>query len=179
MKKLFKFALLFIIIITIMFLGFIQYSKPTQNLTMNYAPIDIQEKIKHMVTSLKTELVLTESDLDALIKQNLNPILNNYMYISGATFQVEDSILYAKLIITTGNKILTEVQVTYDVSWSEPNFILNPRSLHIKDLPLPTSLLESIIIPIYDTSNSLVKISSVKNEGNNLIVKWKLDLPVW
>lgn len=165
-----------IVIAAIAVIALIQYARPSQKLTMNYTQISMGEKLSYMVSNLKTELILSERDIDALIKQNMDQQLNEYTYIDGAKFYIESDILHANLNVTFANKVKAEINATYDVAWNDPKLTLTPQTLSIKDIPLPTSWLETIVIPIYEPNDSMIQISKLTNVNRELIIKLKLNL---
>lgn len=178
-KKILVTFICFIVIIVGAAFALKQYISPSQQLTMDYTAIDIEEKVMNMVTNLKSEVILTEQDIDSLIKQNMDRQLNSFTYINGAKFYVENDILYAILNVTLYNKVDAEILATYNVDWDGSKLKLSPQSLSIKDISLPTSWLETISIPIYDKADSLVTISSLTNVGREIVIKLKLSLFSW
>lgn|GEM_PF-1556045 len=178
-KKILVTFICFIVIIVGAVFALKQYISPSHQLTMDYTAINIEEKVMNMVTNLKSEVVLTEQDIDSLIKQNMNQQLNSFTYINGAKFYVENDILYAILNVTLYNKVDAEIHATYNVDWNGSNLNLSPRSLSSKDISLPTSWLETISIPIYDEAEALVTISSLTNVGREIVIKLKLSLFSW
>jgi len=177
MKKKFLLSVILLVVIVVgAIFAFKQYIRPSENLTMDYSSINIEEKLKHIVSSLKSEVRLTEQDIDALIKQNMDQQLNSYTYINGAQFYIENDVLYATLNVTLYDKLDAEIRATYHLNWNGSQLELSPQSLSVKDISLPISWLEKITIPIYDPSDSLITISSLINEGREIIIKLKLSL---
>lgn len=178
MKKLFKF-LSVVIILVIILVSLVLYARPSEDLTMSYSPINLNEKINDMVSNLKTELVLNENDINALIKQTMNNELNEHMYITGAHYYIEDNKLQANVAVTVWDRLEIEMHATYEVSWQEPNLVLTPNALSLKAIPLPLTWLEPITTPLYNSSSTVVKITDILTSGKEIIVKWKVELFNW
>ena len=143
---------------------------------MEYTTINVEEKIVNMVANLNNEVRLSEQEIDSLIKQSMDQQLNAYTYINGANFYVEHNILYAVLNLTLYNKLEAEIHAAYDVQWEGSELQLIPESLSVKDISLPTSWLETINVPIYTENDSIVTISSLVNEGREIVIKLRLNL---
>lgn len=178
-KKVFITIIIFIVIVVGAVFALKQYISPSQQLSMDHTPINIEQKIKAMVTTLKSEVRLSEEDIDSLIKQHMDQQLNGYTYINGAKFYVENNILDAVLNVTLYNKVEAEVHASYNVHWNGSQLELLPQLLSVKDIPLPTSWLEKIVIPINDEADSIVTISSLSNVGKEIVIKFKLNLFSW
>lgn len=156
--------------------GLLVYISPDEELTMDYEPVKLEQKIVDMVRNLRPEVVLNEADINTLIKANMDRQLHEQIYVDGAHFQVADNQLHAKLNVTLRDAVKAEVTAVYSIVWEEPNLKLEPMALKLKNLNLPKSWLNEIEVPIYDTANSLVAIESVSTSSNDLIIKLKLSM---
>lgn len=177
MKKLtFNISLLILVCILVIVL-FLIYIKPNEQLSLESSKIDVTEKITYMISNLKTEVILNEQDIDALIKQNFNPQISNQLVVEGAYFYVEQSQLHAKLNVKYRKKVAAELNAQYSFNLNENGVIsIDPISLKLKDISLPTTLLTPITFQLFDMKNSIVKITKIQNKNRDIIVKWNLSL---
>lgn len=166
------FILVFCLLIVVLFI----YIKPTAELNLDYEQVNVEQKIKEMVMQLKNETILTEQDIEALIKSQLDPQLDNDLIIEGAKFYLQNNELHATLYVKWKGKVDAELQALYAFSWDEPTISLTPISLHMKEIPLPNSWLEPIQFKLYEANQSLVKIASIENVNRELVIRWKLDI---
>lgn len=156
--------------------GLLVYIAPDEELTMDYEPVKLEQKILDMVRNFKPEVVLNESDLNTLIKANMDRQLHEDVYVDGAHFQLADNQLYAKLNVTLRDAVKAEVSAVYAIAWEEPNLKLEPVALKLKNMNLPVNWLNEINVPIYDPANSVIAIESVNTRGNELIIKLKFSM---
>lgn len=109
---------------------------------------------------MKLELVLTESDINHLIKMNMKDELaisrpesthqeiTKAIHLDRANFDLEENRLIAQMNIIYKNKIPARLDAVYSLDWESPNIILKPQSLSVKAIQLPLSMLETIVIPL-------------------------------
>ncbi|OMF32653.1 hypothetical protein BK133_14220 [Paenibacillus sp. FSL H8-0548] len=187
--------LLTVIIVIALLLGgaswwLISYIKPEEQLDMSYTPIDVKEKALDMVKKLKPELVLTEADINHLIKMNMkkeyasseNGVsfleLTKDLRLDGAHFDLEEDRLIARMNVTYMDRIPAELDAVYSLEWQAPNIVLRPQSLSLKNISLPTGVLETIIIPLDLPSQDIVTVQAVRFEQDLLKIDFKLQLKI-
>ncbi|MGO4179739.1 hypothetical protein AB4Z17_01055 [Paenibacillus sp. TAF43_2] len=167
---------------------FLSYIAPDEPLDMSYAPIDVKEKALDMVRKMKLELVLTESDINHLIKMNMKDELAisrlesadqefaKAIHLDGANFDLEENKLIAQMNITYKNKIPARLDAVYSLDWESPNIILKPQSLSVKAIQLPLSMLETIVIPLDLPAQDVVTVRDVQFENNQIKIRFKLQI---
>lgn len=168
-----------LVIVGILFLlvfGLLTYIAPSKELTMDYKPVQLEEKLLTMVQNLNTELVLTEADVNALIKMNMDTKPHQRLLIEGAHFSLLDNKLHAELNVLVNDAVRAQLHASYGISWNEPELKLKPIELKLKNIKLPTSWLEEISFPLYESEDSLIGIDSLSTRGNELVIKLKLKL---
>jgi hypothetical protein len=168
--------LFIVFIIILLCLGLFTYIAPSKQLTMDYTPIKLENKILDMARNLNTELVLTETEINALIKKNMDPQLNKRLLIEGAHFTLEDNILHANLNVLVNDSVPAELHASYRISWDAPDLRLQPIGFKLKDIKLPNSWLDEISFPIYEGEDAIIGIDSLYTKGNELVIKLKLNL---
>jgi len=143
---------------------------------MDYTPIQLEEKLLNMARNLNTELVLTEADINALIKMNIDTEPRDRLQIEGAHFSVLDNMLHAELNVLWNDNVRAQLHASYAISWNEPELTLLPMELKLKDIKLPTSWLEEISLPLYESADSLLGVESLTTRGNELVITLILKL---
>lgn len=175
MRKIIK-LLAIVLVIFIVMTAIIQYIKPEQKLNMDYTPIAIDALLLQMVKEFKSEIRLSRSNINALIKHSVDQELHPQVYVDGADFHMENSLLHGRLNVTIANRIKAELTVIYSMRWEQPNVILEPYSLHTKSIPLPIKSLQRIDIPLASNENSFVKIKDIYNDGQDIVIALQVQL---
>lgn len=143
---------------------------------MDYTRVSIEEKFADIIRNLEPEILLTESDINAIIKSNMDTQLHEQLVVEGAHFTVADNKLYAQLNVKAYDTIRAELNAVYTIRWQEPDLKLVPVELKLKQITLPTTLLQEITFPIYDSSNTIVSIERLNTVGNELVIRLKFNL---
>ncbi|WP_028612724.1 hypothetical protein [Paenibacillus harenae] len=188
--------LLTTLVIVILLLGgaawwLLSYIAPDDQLDMSYEPIDVKAKAMDMVKKRKPELVLTESDINHLIKMHLQGKyaasgndgngdgaieLAKDVRLDGALFELEEGRLVAHMNVTYKDRIPAVLDAVYRLERRDSNIALRPQSLSVKDIGLPLHLLETMIIPIDLPLQDMVKVRDVQFQKDQIKVLLKLEL---
>ncbi|WP_168118699.1 hypothetical protein [Paenibacillus sp. HB172176] len=155
---------------------FISYISPDEKLDMSYQSIDMGEKIMDMIGRRKLELVLTEADVNNLIKMNMKRELADNIVLDGAKFELEQDALHAVLNVNYHNLVPAQIDVDYRLEWKQPNIVLYPQAIAVKGIDLPLSMLEVVEAPIQLPAGNRVKIENVAFGPQEIRVKFKLQL---
>lgn len=128
-----------------------EYVAPREALDLSYRPIDIGQKLLNMAASMEPELILTESDINQLMKMQIaesggadNPDIR----VDGARFELDDGELTAHMNVTYKDRLPVGMVIVYRLSWDEPYIRMEPRSVRVRSLKLPASVAESQIIEL-------------------------------
>jgi len=156
--------------------GMLVYISPDEDLTMDYSPVQLEEKLADIIRNLKPEIILTESDINAIIKSYMNTQLHDQLVVEGAHFTVGDNRLYARLNVKAFDTIKAELNAVYAIEWQEPELKLVPVELKLKQLTLPSAWLKEITFPIYDANHSIISVERLSTSGNELVIKFKFNL---
>ncbi|MGO4547688.1 hypothetical protein AB4Z29_23135 [Paenibacillus sp. 2TAB23] len=184
--------LLLLLIVMLLLLGgalwwLISYIAPDEQLDLSYAPIDVKGKALDMVKNLKPELVLTETDIDHLIKQNLKSeygngeagssaiMLRKDVRLDGARFELEKNRLVAHLNVTYKERLPAALEAVYALEWQSPNIVLRPHALSLKKSSLPLTMLDTIIIPLDLPAHDVVTVRDVQFENDRIRIGFKLQ----
>lgn len=139
--------------------------------------IDVKEKALHMVKRLKPELVLTESEVNDLIKLGMEKKMGEHVRVEGTDFQLAKDRLIGDINVMYRERIPAGVRVEYEVDWQEPNLVLRPATLSIKAIDLPLRYLETVIIPLDLPSGEAFSVEDVRVEEGRLMVLFDIKLP--
>jgi hypothetical protein len=130
-----------------------------------------------MVKQLKTELVLTETDVNNLIKKNLEPRINEQVVVDGARFDLQGDRLIANMNITYRDRVPMAVRAEYLLEWQDPNLTLRPQSLKMKGIELPLDMLETIYIGLDLPVSKLISVDNIRFSGNEAVISFRIVSP--
>ncbi|MNZ58336.1 hypothetical protein D3C78_763420 [compost metagenome] len=181
------------LIIVILLLGgaawwLLAYIAPDEPRDMAYTPIDLKEKALDVIRSMKPELVLTEDEINALIKMHMKEKyasvsegeaslwLAEDVQLEGATFELEEDELLAHLNILYKGRIRAQLDAVYTLEWQETSIVLTPQSLSMKSLSLPLGLLERIEVPLNLPALDVISLNNVQFKKDKILLVFKLQL---
>ncbi|WP_337104070.1 hypothetical protein [Paenibacillus sp. YIM B09110] len=181
-KALKRLAILIGILILLLACGgwwLVSYVEPDEALTMSYEPISVKDKALDMIKKLKPELVLTEADINNLVKMHMSasaePLAPDTT-LDGAAFDLEGDRLVAKLNVTYKDRVPVQLQAEYKLEWQSPNIVLRPRALTVKDIHLPLRMLETQVIPLDLPQQDVVTLQDVQFTDDHISILFKLQL---
>lgn len=181
MGKALKRLFLMLVILLVLAAGaawwLLSYIAPDDKLDLSYQNIDVRQKATDMVKQLKPELVLTEADVNNLIKKNLDPRVNEHVVVDGAKFDLEGDRLIANMNITYRDRVPMAVRAEYRLEWQDPSLALRPQSLTMKGIDLPLDMLETIVVDLDLPTGDLIQVEEVRFQGETVIVLFKLSMP--
>lgn len=155
----------------------LSYIAPDKQLDLQYTSIDLREKALDMARRLEPELILTEADVNNLIKKDIDTDIAENVQLDGAAFHLDEDGLIADLNVTYRDSIRAGLQAVYRLEWQEPNLVLHPQSLSVKDVKLPLELLETITVPLDLPSGDVVAVDDVRFETGRVKVLFKFQMP--
>lgn len=180
MGKLFKRLSIALIVVLLLLAGgvwwLLSYIAPEEQLDMSYTPISMKEKTLAVIKSMKPELILTESDINSLIKMNLNRDLAEHIRLVGSRFELRGDHLSAYMNVRYRDRIPFQLNAEYQMEWREPNLVLWPQSLKIKNIDLPIFMLEKITVPLDLSGDGMIALDKIQFEPERIRVKFKLNL---
>lgn len=192
MGRIIKRLLLLFIVILLLLGGtawwMLSYIAPDEQLDLSYEPIDVNEKVLAMVKKLKPELVLTEADINDLIKKHLKEkyasgeagsssvVIAQDTQLDGASFELEEKKLIAHMNVTYMGRIPAALEAEYSLEWQSPNIVLKPQSLSLKNTSLPVNMLETINVPLDLPAQDIVTVRDMQFLKDQIKVLFKLQL---
>ncbi|MCM3630393.1 hypothetical protein M3194_23965 [Paenibacillus glycanilyticus] len=154
------------------------YVAPSEKLNLAYDPVSIKDKAAQMIQTLKPEIVLSEADVNNLIKSQLQSggsgSLPPDTTLDGARFELGGDKLIAHLNMTYRNILPLGMLATYKMTWQAPNLILEPLSLTVKDYDLGRKRLDRIVVPI--ELPSLIAIRDIQFQDKQIRIRLQLRL---
>lgn len=181
MKKFMRRLLIFLVVAAVLIGGglwwFSSYIAPDQERDLVYGRIDVREKALEMIRAMKPELILSEQDINNLIKMNMDPVYSDAVTVNGGDFSLEGSRLLADLNITYYDRFPAGVQAVYDMKWDGSTIKLEPVSLRLKDISLPVSMLEEITVPLDLPVGDLFTVKDVQFETGQIKILFNMQLP--
>lgn len=164
MKKFFFRLFVLLLLAVIAGVGALYYIKPDQELDLSYNRVPIDKRAIDMVSRMSTTLILTEEDVNNLIKASLsrNRQVQKDVEVTGAQFALDGELLIADLNVLWKSLVQAELQLTYRLSWADPNVVAEVLDAQLKDLPLPTAAFSDMVIPLGDEMPELLKIKDIQ-----------------
>lgn len=173
----------FVILIVVLILavvGVVWYVKPTQELTLDFKPFVIQDKIKEVVQSRKMEVRLTEQEINDLLKQQLQNYkqLPHDLRLTGANFDLQGQQLVMDANVIWKDQIPTTLTLTFDVNWQNGSIVIQHTGTKLKQWDISKSWLslQPITIPIADHLPQVIAVKDVIFEEDEIVFKLKLAL---
>ncbi|MFD0959776.1 hypothetical protein [Paenibacillus chungangensis] len=159
--------------------GAVAYIAPERELDfqLENEKVDVKEKALHMVKRMKPELVLTESEVNDLIKLGMEKEMGEHVQIKGVDFQLEKDRLIGDINVMYRERIPVGVRVEYEVDWREPNLVLRPAILSLKAINLPLHYLETVSIPLDLPTGETFGVEGVRMEKDRLLVLFDIKFP--
>lgn len=151
------------------------YIAPQQELDLSYEPIDLKQKLLDMISRLEPVLILSEEDINNLIKMQLstNGIGSNPdIQVDGAKFELDDGKLIAHVNVTYKDRLPVGAEIVYRLAWQAPAIIMEPESVRIRGLRLPASLVDSQTIELPESE--VVKINDIVFDRNQVKIGFSL-----
>jgi hypothetical protein len=178
-KKLFALLIVLIFLAVVGGVAGMYYIRPDPTLTLNHESVPVKQKALDMVKRMSFEMVLTEEDVNNVLKQSLaqNPHRSKDVEVRGAHFTLAGDRLISDFNLLWKNRIPAGLQVTYRLAWHAPNLTATVESVKLKDFSLPNDSVENLTLPVGQELPKPLKIKDVEfGEGELKIVLQKPSL---
>ncbi|MCU6796648.1 MULTISPECIES: hypothetical protein [Paenibacillus] len=154
MGKLLRFVGM-LLILCILLLGVsYAYAQPDRLLDLNYSEISVRDKLTDMLANRRLEVVLTESEVNDLLKKTLSSRaqLNEDWKLSGAQFNLKGNQWTADVTLMYKDKWPIGAQLFFTVKWEDPFLTATHTGTQIKQLSVPMDWfqLQPLQIPLND-----------------------------
>ncbi|GAA0410874.1 hypothetical protein [Paenibacillus motobuensis] len=169
-----------IILLVVLITAIVLYIRPSRTLDMNYSELNWKNKLVEMVESRNTELTLTESDVNNLLKKGLTEYVAEHdlpFQIIGADFKLNGNQIIANMNGAWG-LVNFGATAKYSVEYADGTLLLNPSSVEVRNISIsPERIgLEAMTIHLTDYIPKLVTINEVNFPGKAIQIKFTLDL---
>lgn len=151
------------------------YVSPSQQLSLAYEEVPLRDRALDMARRLSLELVLTEADVNNLGKKQ---VAEHRQYepgveLTGAQFRLEGGRLVADVNAKWRDRVPVGLQLTYRLTWAEPNLIARVEEAKLKDIDLPADAFDDIVIPLGGELPKPLHVKDVRIENDTLVVEFK------
>jgi hypothetical protein len=130
------------------------YAQPDRMLDLNYSELSIRDKLENMLVNRRLEVVLTESEVNGLLKKTLasRAQLRDDWTLTGAQFTLKGTQWMADINLMYKEKWPIGAQLFFTVNWEDPFLTAIHTDTQIKQISVPMSWfqLEPLQIPLND-----------------------------
>ncbi|REE81173.1 hypothetical protein A8990_1197 [Paenibacillus taihuensis] len=150
----------------------IWYVKPDEELNLDYAEVPIMDRALTMVRHLKTDLVLSEADVNNIGKASISqhPDYSPDIRITGARLELLGGKLVAHVNVKYKKRFPAALVITYGLQWNEPNLIAVPEEAKLKGITLKKEYFEEMVIPLGSEVPNFVHIQRIAIKGKSVVV---------
>jgi hypothetical protein len=179
LRRFFIFLLIIILLGALGILGIVSYVKPEKGLNLSNQSLDLGPKLQEMALSGEPELVLTEADINNILKQRLSQHrqLNPDIVLNGARFELDGDLLTGHVGVTYKGRLPAGAVVVYHLQWREPNLVAVPEQLRIRSVNLPIDRLEVIELPLFGNLPKVLSVKSVTFDPREIRILFQANLP--
>ncbi|AEI45128.1 hypothetical protein [Paenibacillus mucilaginosus] len=115
------------------------FLRPQQPLDLAYTELPLREKALDMLRSRKLEVVLTEAEVNELLKKALaaSPQVSGNVRITGARFYLEGEALSADVQLLYRDRWEAAGRLFFDLSWQDPYLTAVHTGTEVRGVRLP------------------------------------------
>ena len=175
LRKWFIRLIVLIIVVVIAALAGLWYIRPTESLDLNARKVPIKERALDMVKRTSLEMIVTEADVNNLLKAKLaeDPIVQKDVEVTGAKFTVLGDLLVADLNVLWKDLVPSSLRIVYRLNWENPNIVATVEEARVKGISLPKSSVAGFVVPLGDELPKPLKVEKVEWGLGELKVKLK------
>jgi hypothetical protein len=130
------------------------YAQPDRMLDLNYSELSIRSKLEAMLASRRLEVVLTEPEVNDLLKKTLanRAQLREDWTLTGAQFTLEGTQWTADINMMYKEKWPIGAKLFFTVNWQDPYLTAVHTETQIKEISVPIDWfqLQPLQIPLND-----------------------------
>lgn len=139
-----------------------------------------EEKAWRMIEDLSLSTVITEEELNAMVKQALyeRRQLNDALLITGADAALNGNVLIVRTDLEAGGMLRFQLAHRFQLEWDKPNLRAVHVSTSLKDVKLPSSWvnLGIISVPLSLDSRIPAAVENVTFEENSIRIQFTLQI---
>ncbi|MEK8127762.1 hypothetical protein WMW72_07505 [Paenibacillus filicis] len=152
--------------------------RPKEQLDLAYRPLRLQDQVKEMLLNRKFEAVLSEAEIDSLIKKRLSsqPQIRPEVRITGARFTMQDNGLQADVNLLLDERWPVGARLFFTSAWEAPYLVIRHTGTEVRGLTLPADWfkLPPIRIAPDDYIPGPLGVKGLTFEGKQLMLQLKL-----
>ncbi|MCZ8519219.1 MULTISPECIES: hypothetical protein [Paenibacillus] len=120
------------------------FVRPQQPLDLTYSELPLKEKAADMIRSRKLEVVLTEGEVNDLLKKAVaaRPQVSPNVRMTGAAFHLEGAALSADVRLLYRDRWEAEGRLYFDLVWQDPYLTAVHTGTEIRGFRLPAGMWE-------------------------------------
>lgn len=146
------------------------YAQPDRMLDLNYSELSIRDKLAAMLANRRLEVVLTESEVNELLKKILadRAQLREDWTLTGAQFTLNGTQWTADINLMYKEKWPIGAKLFFTVNWQDPYLTAVHTETQIKQISVPMDWfqLQPLKIPLNDYLPKPAGVRNVTFEGN-------------
>lgn len=168
-----------VLIIVVIFaaLAVLFYIKPTETLDLTSRKVPIKERALDMLKRTSLELIVTEDDVNHLLKSKLaeDPVVQKDVEVTGAKFTVLGDLLIADLNVLWKDLVPSSLRIVYRLEWddADSSIVAVVAEAKIKAISLQKSSIAGFVIPLGDELPKPLKIEKIDWGVGEIKVKLK------
>lgn len=169
--------LLLIVLLGLGLWGGLRYIAPQESLDLVAEPFRLGSKVQELLRGGRLELLLTEADVDSLIKSELQakPMIAPEAEMTGARIELSGDRAIVHANVMYREQIPIGVVAAYRLSWQAPELVAEPESLHIRSIRLPSDKLDTLRFSFADQLPDILEIGEVSFESDGIRIALKSD----
>ncbi|WP_128659841.1 hypothetical protein [Paenibacillus sp. 598K] len=169
--------LLLIVLLGLGLWGGLRYVAPQESLDLAAEPLRLGDKAQELLRGGRLELLLTEADVESLIKSELQakPKVTAEAEITGARIELSGDRAIVHANVMYREQIPIGVVAAYRLSWQAPALVAEPESLHVRSIRLPSDQLDTLRFSFADQLPDFLEIGEVTFESDGVRIALKSE----
>nr|WP_245247433.1 MULTISPECIES: hypothetical protein [unclassified Paenibacillus] len=165
-------------VLTCLAAGVLWFVRPAEPLDLSYGQLDLRGKLTDMLMSRRMETVLTEREVNDLLKQALThrPEVRPGVTLTGAAFVLQGERLSADVNLLVQQRLEVGAKLWFELSWKEPYLTALHTGTEIRgrSVPLEWLRLEPLRIELNEYLPTRISIREMAFEGSTVRLSLKM-----
>lgn len=158
--------------------GVTWFVRPAEPLDLSYGQLDLRGKLADMLMSRRLETVLTEREVNDLLKQALarRPEVRPGVTLTGAAFALQGERLSADVNLLVRQRLEVGAKLWFELSWTEPYLTALHTGIEIRgrSVPLEWLRLEPLRMELNEHLPKHVSVRGMAFEGSTVRLSLKM-----
>lgn len=154
------------------------YVRPSAPLDLSYGQLQLRDKLAGMLMSRSLEMVLTEREVNDLLKQALarKPEVRPGVLVTGAAFSLQGAQLSADVNMLVRQRLEAGMQLRFELGWSAPYLtaLHTATSIRGTSVPLEWFRLEPLRVDLDAYVPKHVSIRELAFEGSGVRLRFSI-----